>query len=42
MIGGGDITIEAAITKMMVSFGNFSLEEVKLNLNKSLRGELTK
>lgn len=42
VIGGGDITIEAAITKMMVSFGNFSLEEVKLNLNKSLRGELTK
>lgn len=41
VIGGGDITIEAAITKMMVSFGNFNVDKVKLNLNKSVRGELT-
>jgi len=41
VIGGSDITIEAAITKMMVSFGNFNLDVVKSNLNKSLRGEIT-
>jgi L-asparaginase len=41
VIGGKDITLEAALTKMMVSLGNFSHEEVLLNLNKSLRGEIT-
>lgn len=41
VIGGSDITLEAAITKMMVSFGNFSWNETITNLNKSLRGELT-
>lgn len=41
VIGGVDITIEAAITKMMVSLGSFTEEEVIQNLNKSLRGEIT-
>tara|TARA_B100000508_G_scaffold135364_1_gene127073 strand:+ start:34632 stop:35660 length:1029 start_codon:yes stop_codon:yes gene_type:complete len=41
VIGGADITLEAAITKMMVSLGNFEPEQVFSNLNKSLRGELT-
>lgn len=41
VIGGRDITLESAITKMMVSLGSFSQQEVIQNLNISLRGELT-
>ncbi|MBR6844505.1 MAG: type I asparaginase [Bacteroidales bacterium] len=43
VIGAGDITIEAAITKMMYLLGNFpgDKEHVKLRLSQSLRGEIT-
>lgn len=41
VIGGSDITLEASLAKMMVSLGNFDLNTVRANLNKSLRGELT-
>jgi L-asparaginase len=42
VISGYDITTEAATTKMMSLFGQCSrLEEIKLLLNNSLRGEIT-
>lgn len=41
VIGGKDITLEAALTKMMVSIGNFEMDIVKHNLNLSLRGEIS-
>jgi L-asparaginase len=41
IVSGYDITTEAAITKLMYLFGNFeTIDEVKINLNKSLRGEI--
>ncbi len=42
VVGGQDMTTEAAITKLMYLFGeNFSPEEVKKLLNISLRGEIS-
>lgn len=43
VIGGADITIEAAITKMMCLLGEYpnDKEHVKLRLGQSLRGEMT-
>ncbi|MBR1765732.1 MAG: type I asparaginase [Bacteroidales bacterium] len=43
VIGGGDITIEAAITKLMFLLGNFpdNKDHVRQRLAQSLRGELT-
>lgn len=42
VISGKDITTEAAITKLMFLLGNCqSSEEVKMNLNKALRGEIS-
>ena len=43
VVGGGDITIEAAITKMMYLLGNFpnNKQHVKERLSQSLRGEIT-
>ena len=43
VIGAGDITIEAAITKLMYLLGNFpdNKEHVKQRLSQSLRGEIT-
>lgn len=41
VIGGKDITTEAAIAKMMFLFGKeYSLEEVKTKLSVSMRGEM--
>ena len=43
VIGGADITIEAAITKMMCLLGEYpnDKEHVRLRLGQSLRGEMT-
>jgi L-asparaginase len=43
VIGGGDITIEAAITKLMFLLGNFpqNKDHVRQRLSESLRGEIT-
>jgi L-asparaginase len=43
VIGAGDITIEAAITKMMCLLGEYpnDKEHVKMRLSQSLRGEIT-
>ena len=43
VVGAGDITIEAAITKMMYLLGNYpgDKEHVRLRLSQSLRGEIT-
>ncbi|MFO7999833.1 MAG: asparaginase [Marinilabilia sp.] len=41
IISGHDITSEAALTKLMYLLGNTaSLEELKMNLNKPLKGEI--
>jgi L-asparaginase len=43
VVGASDITIEAAITKMMYLLGNYpdDKEHVKMRLSQSLRGEIT-
>jgi L-asparaginase len=43
VIGAGDITIEAAIAKMMCLLGEYpnDKEHVKIRLSQSLRGEIT-
>lgn len=42
VLSGSDLTLEAAVTKMMLLLGNFSYEEVKEKLVKPLAGELSK
>lgn len=42
VLGGADITTEAAVTKMMFLLGNYSSEnEIKNQLTKNLRGEIS-
>ena len=43
VVGAGDITIEAAVTKMMYLLGNYpdDKEHIKQRLSQSLRGEIT-
>jgi L-asparaginase len=41
VVSGHDITTEAALTKLMYLLGNStSMEELKINLNTSLKGEI--
>lgn len=41
VVGGADMTTEAAVTKLMLLLGNYGTEEVKQLLPKALAGELT-
>jgi L-asparaginase len=41
VISGGDMTLEAAVTKVMVLLGNYSVGETKQRLSISLAGELS-
>jgi L-asparaginase len=41
VIGGRDMTTEAAVTKLMLLLGEFGIEETKKRISKSLAGELT-
>lgn len=41
VISGGDMTTEAAVTKLMVLLGEYSIEQVKHQINKPIAGEIT-
>ena len=41
VVTGGDMTTEAAVTKLMYLLANAPLENVKQLLQESLRGEMT-
>lgn len=41
VIGGADMTIEAAATKLMLLLGEFGAEEARLQISKPMAGELT-
>ncbi|MBS1682697.1 MAG: asparaginase [Bacteroidetes bacterium] len=41
VLSGGDMTTEAAITKLMVLLGEYNLNETKAKIVKSIAGELT-
>ncbi len=41
VLSGGDMTTEAALTKLMVLLGEYGLKEAKVKITKSIVGELT-
>lgn len=41
VISGGDMTIEAAVTKLMLLLGEYDIAEVKKRIGQSMSGELT-
>jgi L-asparaginase len=41
VIGGGDMTLEAAVTKMMLLLGEYGVEETRARIGQSRAGELT-
>ena len=41
VLSGGDMTTEAALTKLMVLLGEYGIQETKLKIGKSMVGELT-
>ncbi len=41
VLGGADMTLEAALTKLMILLGNYSIEEVRTMITQPLAGELS-
>jgi L-asparaginase len=41
VISGGDMTTEAAVTKLMVLLGEFKIDQVEEMMHRSLAGEMT-
>ena len=41
VIGGADMTIEAAVTKLMLLLGEYGVEEARRRISEPMAGELT-
>ena len=41
VVSGGDMTIEAAVTKLMLLLGEFGPEKTKKLINKPMAGEIS-